>query len=266
MSGNTFGRSEDRNVAETDFTPPGLELVDSKLWAPQSRPGSVVRRTLVDRLEISRAPVVTIVAPAGYGKTTLLRQWSDHHPTHVTWLSLDRHDDDPGVLIGYLVAALERIEPVDPRRRGTLLGEAAVDISGSVRRVAAWVSSIRTQFLMIIDQTEAIQTKVSSDLIAAVALNLPAGSRLALASRTEPPIPMARLRAEGQVEEISQTDLTMGDDEAAQLLAHAGVTLSAADVSTVVGHTEGWPVGLYLASLAITSRRIAERGAGAAWR
>ena len=164
-----------------------------------------------------------------------------------TWLSLDEHDNDPAVLLSYLVAALERVEPIDTEQRRMLLAEAA-DGSGSLRRVAAWVSSMQTPFLMVIDHVEAVRNPISGDLIAAVALNLPESSRLALASRTEPPIPVARLRAEGLVEEISRAELAMDDREAEQLLASEGTPLEEAELTEVVAHTEGWPVGLYLAS------------------
>ncbi len=179
----------------------------------------------------------------------------------VTWLSLDRQDNEPAALLAYLVASLERIEPVDPQWRRRSLGESAIGVTGAVRLIAAWVSSIRTPFLMIIDQAEAIQHPVSGDLIAAVALNLPAGCRLALASRTEPLLPMARLRSGGLVEEIAQADLALGDEEAQGLLVGAGVTLSDSEVTDLVAHMEGWPVGLYLASLCDPIERLADRTA-----
>ena len=126
---------------------PDLGLVESKLRPTRSRPGDVVRATLLDRLEASVAPIISVVAPAGYGKSTLLGQWVDRCPLPSTWLSLDRYDNDPGVLLGHLIAALERIEPIDPEHRASLLAEAAVDSSWSLRRLAVLVSSMQTPFL-----------------------------------------------------------------------------------------------------------------------
>ncbi len=224
------------------------------MWWPRGRPGAVVRTTLLERLAVVSAPVVTVVAPAGYGKTMLLGQWAERHPERAsTWISLDQYDNDPGVLLRYLVEALERLDPADPSRRRSLLAQAGADISSSVHRLASWISSIRTPFLLVLDHVEVIVSPLSGDLIAAVALNLPDGSQLAVASRTVPPIPIARLRTEGQVEEITMSDLAMDDHEARQLLAHTGTELSAAEVTDLVDHTEGWPAGLYLASLVIAA-------------
>jgi LuxR family transcriptional regulator, maltose regulon positive regulatory protein len=239
-------------AAAAGSVPSGLEIVESKLWSPRSRPGAVVRTTLLDRLAVAGAPVVTVVAPAGYGKTTLLGQWVERHAGRAsTWISLDHHDNDPGVLLRYLVEALERVDAADPKWRRTVLAQAGVDISSSVHLLASWIASMRTPFLLVLDHLEAIQSPLSGDLIAAVALNLPDGSQLALASRTAPPVPIARLRTEGLVEEIGLSDLAMDDHEALQLFASTGTELSAAEVTDLVVHTEGWPAGLYLAGLVI---------------
>ena len=148
---------------------------------------------MLDRLEASTTPIVTVVAPGGYGKTTLLGQWAHRTALPSTWLSLDQHDNEPVVLLGYLLAALEQIEPIDPDRRRSLLTEATVDSSWSLRHLAVVVSSMRTPFLLVLDHIETVTSERSGDLIAAVALNLPEGSRLALASRhraahPEPPV------------------------------------------------------------------------------
>jgi LuxR family maltose regulon positive regulatory protein len=222
--------------------------VVSKLRSPTARPGAVERSTLLERLDATPAPIVTVVAPAGYGKTTLLGQLVARKPAAVTsWLSLDEYDNDPAVLLSYLVAALERVEPIDSEQRRMLLADATGG-SGSLRRIAAWVSAMQVPFLMVIDHVEAVRNPVSGDLIAAVALNLPEGSRLALASRTQPPIPVARLRAEGQIEEVSRAELSMDVREAGRLLANEGTQLQDVELADLVTHTEGWPVGLYLAS------------------
>jgi LuxR family maltose regulon positive regulatory protein len=226
-------------------------LVETKLRPPRTRPDLVTRSALLRRLEVSTAPIASVVAPAGYGKTTLLGQWAARCPLPSAWLSLDQHDDEPGVLLRYLMAALERVEPTDPERWRSLLAEAAVDGSWSLRRLAVLVSSIQAPFLLVLDHVEAVKSKGSGDLIAVVALNLPEGSRLVLASRTEPPLPMARLRANGVVEEVGPTELAMDEREAGELLSANGPTLDPAQVRDLLSRTEGWPVGLYLASLAM---------------
>jgi LuxR family transcriptional regulator, maltose regulon positive regulatory protein len=89
--------------------------VESKLHPPWARPGIVPRTALVDRLLVSHAaPFVCVVAPAGYGKTTLLGQWAERTRRRVAWVSVDRRDNDPVVLLTYLAVALDRVEPIDP--------------------------------------------------------------------------------------------------------------------------------------------------------
>lgn len=239
----------------------GAGLAASKLRRPEARPGQVVRTALLDRLAASTAPLVSIVAPAGYGKTTLLGQWMERSPLHSVRLSLDHYDDDPVVLLHYLLAALAEIEPVDPALRRSLLAEAAVDSSWSLRGLASLVASVQTPFLLVLDHVEQVQNQRCGDLIAAIALHLPDGSRLALASRADPPFPTARLWAHGQLERVTREDLTMDEHEAALLLAGAGTTLDPEAISELVTSTEGWPVGLYLASLAL---RAGDQGTGVA--
>src|SRR5450432_85960 len=93
---------------------PGFELSESKLEPPRGRPGMVVRATLVDRLIAAQAPIITVVAPPGYGKTTLLAQWAERAWPRVAWVSCDNGDNDPVVLLSALAVALDRIGPVDP--------------------------------------------------------------------------------------------------------------------------------------------------------
>src|SRR5215213_11924575 len=114
-----------------------LELVESKLHPPPGRPGIVARTGLVERLLASDAvPVGCVVAPAGYGKTTLLAQWAQRAARRVGWVSLDQRDNDPAVLLTYLAVALDRVEPIDPELvRG--LAAPGAPIVGVVRRLAA---------------------------------------------------------------------------------------------------------------------------------
>ena len=173
-------------------------------------------------------PVVAVVGPAGYGKTTLLGQWAATSDVPVIWLTLDAHDNDPAILLSYLVAIMNRIEPADPQLCRSLLAEAAVDTNWSLRRLAMLVSSRRRRFGLVVDHTESVTDPRSGDLLATVALNLPPGCRIAFASRAELPLPMARLRAEGAVEEIGVEQLAMDESEATALLGevHAGIEAS----------------------------------------
>ncbi len=234
-----------------------LGLVDSKFQAPWTRPGIIGRPALVERLTRTRCPVVAVVGPAGYGKTTLLGQWAATSDVPVIWLTLDAHDNDPTILLEYLVAIMNRIEPADPQLWRSLLAEAAVDTNWSLRRLAMLVSSRRRRFGLVVDHTESVTDPRSGDLLATVALNLPPGCRIAFASRAELPLPMARLRAEGAVEEIGVEQLAMDESEATALLGEVHAGIEATEIHELVHRTEGWPVGLYLGALTSRSGRPA---------
>ena len=135
------------------------EILESKLRRPFSRAGLVTRDALVERLATSSTPIVAVVAPPGYGKTTLLGQWLARGPARSAWLSLDSHDNDPAVLLGYLAAALDGVEPSDPAVRRSLLPPAVVDVASSLHRLAVLVSSMRTPFTLVLDHVEVIQNE-----------------------------------------------------------------------------------------------------------
>jgi LuxR family maltose regulon positive regulatory protein len=227
-----------------------LELVESKLHPPLARPGIVARTGLVDRLLASDAvPVVCVVAPVGYGKTTLLAQWAQRITQPVGWVTLDQRDNDPAVLVTYLGAALDRVEPIDPRVVRGLAGPGA-SILGAVPRLAAAIAAMTQPVALVLDHLELLDNQQSLDLVAELAAQLPAGTQLLLASRTRPPLPVALLRAQGRVVELGVEELAMDHEDARALLEGAGVGLDDAAVDELLARTEGWPVGLYLAALA----------------
>ena len=194
---------------------------------------------------------MAVVAPAGYGKTTLLAQWSQRCRRRTAWISLDGHDDDPGVLLSYVAAALDRVEPIEPDVLRSMRSPAVVDLAALLRRLAGVLSTMREPFALVLDHVEVIKSRHSRDAIAELAMSLPPGSRLAMASRTAPPVPLSRLRAQGLVLDVTAADLAMGRGEARELVAAAGLVLGEEDLADLVQRTEGWPVGLYLATLAL---------------
>ena len=233
--------------------PPKLafEILESKFHPPTARPGIVTRAALVNRLAAARAPIITVVAPPGYGKTTLLAQWAKRIGPSVAWVSCSGEDNDPVVLLGALAVALDRIEPVDPAIFQALPSPGA-DVIVVPRFVSA-ISSMHRPVTVVLDHVEAVTNKQCLNVIAEFALRLPPGSQLALASRTGVPLPVARLRAQGGIVEIGVEDLAMGPQEAASLLEGAGAELGKAGLGELLRRTEGWPVGLYIAALAMKS-------------
>jgi LuxR family transcriptional regulator, maltose regulon positive regulatory protein len=233
--------------------PPGLgfALPESKFHPPGVRPGIVVRTALVKRLAANRVPVITVAAPPGYGKTTLMAQWAQRSGSRVAWLSCDDADNDPVVLLSALAVALGRIGPVDPAIFSALASSGA-DITMVPRFVAA-VASVPPPVTVLVDHAEAVTNKQCLNTIAEFALRLPPGWQLALASRTAVPLPIARLRAQGGILEVTADDLAMAPLEARSLLKGAGVEADEASLHDLLQRTEGWPAGLYIAALAINS-------------
>jgi len=226
-----------------------FELLESKFHAPAARPGIVARTALVERLAAARAPFIGVVAPPGYGKTTLLAQWAERVGPRVAWVSCDDGDNDPVVLLSALAVALDRIEPVDPTIFWALASSGA-SITVVPRFVSA-IASMQQPVKLVLDHTEAITNKQCLSTIAELAVRLPAGWQFALASRTNVPLPTARLRAQGGIVEVGAEDLAMGPQEASSLLEGAGIEPGPASISELLQQTEGWPAGLYLAALAI---------------
>jgi LuxR family maltose regulon positive regulatory protein len=210
----------------------------------------VPRTVLVDRLlAASAVPVVCVVAPAGYGKTTLLAQWARDKGSPVGWVSVDQRDNDPAVLLTYIAVALDRVEPLDPRVMGGLAGPRA-DVVGAVARLAVAVAAMTQPVALVLDHIEPLVNQQCMDMIAELAVQLPQESQLLLAARARPPLPMALLRAQGRVVELGVAELAMGHQEARALLEGAGVGLDDAAVNELLARTEGWPAGLYLGALA----------------
>ena len=229
----------------------GFKLRESKFHPPRARTGIVVRTALVGRLATTTAPVITVSAPPGYGKTTLMAQWAERTGSRTAWLSCDEGDNDPVVLFSALAVALDRIGPVDPAIFSALASSGA-DITMVPRFVSA-VASVQPPVTVILDHVEAVTNRQCLNTIAEFALRLPPGWQLALASRTVVPLPTARLRALGGIFEVTADDLAMGPLEAGSLLKGAGVDAEEASLRDLLQRTEGWPTGLYIAALAIKS-------------
>ena len=241
--------------AERSRVGPPLELVESKLRPPWARPGIVARTALVERLLASAAaPVVCVVAPAGYGKTTLLTQWAQRK-RRMGWVGVDQRDNDPTVLLTHVAAALDRVEPIDPEILRALASPGAAFATTVVVRLAHAVSAATEPIALILDNLESLEDQQSLDAVAELAAqfsaHLPAGSQLVLASRARPPLPMALLRAQGGVVEVGVEELAMDQREGHALLEGAGVQLAEAEAAALIRRTEGWPVGLYLAALSL---------------
>jgi len=213
----------------------------------------VVRRPrLVARLrDAADSPLLLLVAPAGYGKTTVLSEWAAQDGRPLAWIALDAADNDPAALVRSIVRELERIEPVEP---GVLSALAAPEPSMSgivLPRLARSLSSQKLPFVLVLEDLHRLHGRESLEVVAAIADHLPSGAQLALTSRTQPPVGLGRMRAHRRLVELHARHLAMTSSEGLELLDGIGVQLADADLEAVMARTEGWPAALYLAGLSL---------------
>jgi LuxR family transcriptional regulator, maltose regulon positive regulatory protein len=233
-------------LAEVPF-----DLVEVKLAGPSPRPGTVAKADAIARLYTSTVPFATVVAPAGYGKTTLLAKWAEADPRPFAWVALDGRDDDALVFLRYIAVAIHRVEPIPPEVFEALSGPAESIWSKRVPRLGSALAALQRPLVLVLDDLHAVANPSCLDVLAALFEYVPAGSQIAIASREEPALPLARWRAHGAVQEIGVGDLRLDEREANLLLKAAGIELDASELSELTEQTEGWPAGLYLAALSM---------------
>ena len=233
-------------VAELPF-----DLIEVKLAASQRRPGTVPKADVIARLCRSRLPVATLIAPAGYGKTTLLAQWAEADPRPFAWVALDGGDDDALVLLRYIAAAIHRVEPIPHAVFEALSGPGGSTWTSRVPRVGSALAKLERPLVLVLDDLHAIANPSCLDALAALLGYVPSGSQVAVTSREVPELPLARWRARGLVDEIGVPELRLDEREAGLLLEAAQVELDASALSELTERTEGWPAGLYLAALSL---------------
>ena len=182
---------------------PVLDLLASKLHRPVVRPGTVHRLPLIERLRCGEpCPIVSVVAPPGYGKTTLLSQWAESNGQAFAWVSVDDGDNDPKVLLTYVAEALDAVEPIDGRVFDALASPVSSVPGSVVPRLGSAFSSMTSPVVLLLDDVHTLHNRECRAALSVLADHVPAGSRLALAGRAEPPLRVARLRAEGRILEI----------------------------------------------------------------
>jgi LuxR family transcriptional regulator, maltose regulon positive regulatory protein len=229
---------------------PVPDLFVSKLLRPMLRPGTVRRLPLIERLRRGgRYPIVSVVAPPGYGKTTLLSQWAERNGQAFAWVSVDERDNDPKVLLTYVAEALDAVQPIDGRVFDALASPGSSVPGSVVPRLGAAFSAMTSPVALVLDDVHALHNSECRAALSVLADHVPGGSRLALAGRAEPPLRVARLRAEGKILEIGAGDLSLTRAEASSLLRNVDLTLSVDEMAGLHQRTEGWPAGLYLAAL-----------------
>jgi LuxR family maltose regulon positive regulatory protein len=237
-------------------------LVEAKLHPPAPRPGTIPRERLVRLLMAEPRPsVVSIIAPPGYGKTVLLAEWAAREERPVAWLTLDDLDNDPSVFLSYVAAAVDRIEPIDGAIASALATPGPRILATAVPHLAHALHAIGRPAILVLDDVHRLVDRTCLDALAALLDHLPPGFQVAIAARTEPDLPFARFRAERDLLEIRRSELALDQGETEALTAAAGHPLTSLDARVLTERTEGWAVGVYLATLATLSGGAGGAGA-----
>ena len=233
-------------------------LLNTKLYVPRPRQQLVSRSHLTERLsQAMEHALILISAPAGFGKTTLLAQWLAQDGPPVAWLSLDAQDNDPSRFLSYVIAALQRLDPRIGTSTVALLHTPQPIPAETV--LAMLINDIASRelgnFALVLDDYHLIEAESIHQAVTFLLEHLPLQMHLVLSTRADPPLPLARLRARGQLSELRTTQLRFDASEVSAFLRTAiGLELAAQDIATLQSRTEGWVAGLHFAALSLRQR------------
>ena len=248
------------------------DLLHTKLFVPQrpvnrQRPSLVPRPHLTEKLSRGLRPshkLTLISAPAGFGKTTLVSEWISHLQlatvssivNHITWLSLDENDNEPTRFLIYFVTALSQIEGEE-----AIIGEDTLSLlqlpkppptKAILTSILNEIAALPHRISLVLDDYHLIEAQPVHDALTFLLEHLPQQMHLIIATRDDPPLPLARLRARGQLMELRAADLRFSSAEAAEFLNKVmGLNLSRADIAALESRTEGWIAGLQLAAISL---------------
>ena len=223
-------------------------LLEAKLSVPRPPAGSVSRAELVETARASGRRVVGVTAPAGYGKSTLLAQWARAEDRHVSWVSLDRFDDDPAALLTLLASAYARVSPGYADLVADMGGPGVSVLGRAAPRLASALRTSPAPFVLMLDDLHELRSPGCHDVLSVVISGIPPGSQLVAASRSEQ-AHLPRLRAAGDALELRVSDLALDAAGTEQIFAQAHLSLTAELAAAVTERTEGWPTGIYLAAV-----------------
>ncbi len=235
------------------------DLLATKLFVPPTRKNQVLRTRLVDSLNNAwqqERQLSLVCAPAGYGKTTLITEWLNSMPVKSTWLSLDQNDNDPTRFLTYLIAALGAIDKqIGAGSRAMLLSPQPLPVDVFITALINEIAAVPERFILVLDDYHAIRALPIHQVLASLVDHQPPQMHLVICTREDPPLPLPRLRARGQLMEIRQDDLRFSLEECADFLQRCmGLPLSGEDLIALERRTEGWIAGLLLAALSMQNR------------
>ena len=234
---------------------PGTDLLTSKFVPSSLAQGTTERRRLLDACSSATQKRLTVVdGPVGYGKTTLLAEWYREQMGTgegiVAWLSLERAENDPALFWRYVVESLRWAGFTGGARAAEILRVPGADVGAAVRSLLNDLGAARQRIVLILDDYHVVDEPACHELVAYLLEHSPQGFRLILATRSDPPLPLASLRAAGQLAEIRTADLRLTPEEAADFVrVGEGLPLDDDELALLTGRTEGWVAALHLAAL-----------------
>ena len=238
-------------------------VLTTKLFMPPPQPHAVLRPRLIERLSEAQGRALTLIsAPAGFGKSTLLSAWIDQRARQdpklrVAWLSLDEGDNDPSRFLLYLAAALHGVEPsCGADAMAALHSPQPPSAEAILIDLINEIDGIARDILLVLDDYHAVHSPQVDDELAFLLEHLPPRMRLVIATREDPNLPLARMRARSELTELRAADLRFSPDEAADFLGRVmGLELGVEDIAALESRTEGWVAGLQLAALSMQGQK-----------
>jgi LuxR family maltose regulon positive regulatory protein len=232
-------------------------LLNTKLHVPPIRPSHIQRVELIQRLDTLREhKLALIVASAGYGKTALVSEWIAQSQSKVTWFSIDSGDNDPVRFWDYVIAAIQTMYPEIGEQTLTLLHEPQpLPIETILSTLINQLWALPDMLILVLDDYHFIDSASIHEGLAFLVENMPSQMRLIMTTRTDPPLPLARMRVRNQLLELRSTDLRFSPPQIATFFTDVmGLTLNAEEVTALDTRVEGWIAGLQLAGLALQGK------------
>jgi LuxR family maltose regulon positive regulatory protein len=229
-------------------------LLTTKLYIPRPRPTQLSRPRLIERLNESQSRKITLIsAPPGFGKTTLLSAWIPQNQYCVAWVSLDSSDNSPFLIWTYIIAALRMLDAhLGEKALSILQSSQSVSLESVISTLINEIAAFSDRFSLVLDDYHVISSESIHKSLTFLIDHQPPQMHLIISTRMDPSLPLAQLRARGELAELRADDLRFSSEEAALLLNQmAGLDLTAQDVAALESRTEGWIAGLQLAALSM---------------
>jgi LuxR family maltose regulon positive regulatory protein len=238
------------------------DLLQTKLYVPRLRPSLVPRPHLIEKLNQGLPRKLTLIsAPAGFGKTTLVSEWIAEGKRPFAWLSLDERDSELTRFLAYFIAALQTLSPEFGKRVSGLLESPQLPATEAIlTTLLNEIAIIPQEFALVLDDYHVVNAPAVARALTFLLEHLPPQMHLVITTRADPPLPLARLRARGEINEIRAQDLMFSPEETAVFLNQRHqLNLPATDLLALTARTEGWAAGLQLAALSLKQLSASNR-------